>query len=58
MSCSHFFLLVRQETGLDDFRSALEERWEVRVGLEEKEKEAAKAAKQREMESKKEVRLL
>lgn len=48
----------RQETSLDDFRSSLKDKWEVRVGLQEKEKEAAKAAKQREMESKKEVRIV
>lgn len=49
------FWFVPQETSLDDFRSSLKEKWEVRVGLEEKEKEAAKAAKQREMETKKQV---
>ena len=46
--CSH--------QSLDEFRSTLRDRWEVRVGLEEAEKEAAKAAKLKERDSKKEVR--
>ncbi len=45
----------RQETSLDDFSSALKERWEARIRLEQQEKEAAKVAKQKEMEIKKEV---
>eukprot|EP00903_Cladosiphon_okamuranus_P016644 g15350.t1 len=45
---------AEEEASLDDFRSSLKEKWEVRVGLEKKEKEAVKAAKLREMESKKE----
>lgn len=56
--CPVFFCPPPQETSLDDFRSSLKDKWEVRVGLEEEEKEAAKAAKKREMESKKEVRIV
>lgn len=40
---------------LDEFRSTLKLRWDVRVGLQEQEKEEAKAAKQREIDSRKEV---
>lgn len=47
-----------QETSLDDFSSALKERWEARIQLEQLEKEAAKATKQKEMEIKKEVCLM
>lgn len=40
---------------LDEFRSELQERWRARKGEEEREREAAKAARLREMDSKMEV---
>ena len=40
---------------LDEFRSTLKDRWEARLELEAKEREAAKAAKLKELDMKKEV---
>ncbi|CBJ30946.1 hypothetical protein Esi_0226_0020 [Ectocarpus siliculosus] len=45
---------AEEDNDLGEFRSALNERWDMKVEHEEKEKEAAKAAKQKEMDSKKE----
>lgn len=41
---------------LDEFRSTLKKRWDVKAQLAEEEKEAAKAAKLKEMDNKLEVR--
>lgn len=43
------------EEDLDEFRVTLKERWEARLGKEKKEREAAKAVKLKEMDSKKEA---
>ncbi|CAM9149865.1 unnamed protein product [Pylaiella littoralis] len=45
---------AEEDTNLDDFRSSLKQRWEVKLGLEQEVEEAAKAAKQKEMDSRKE----
>lgn len=43
---------------LEEFRRDLQERWEARLGEEEKARKAAKVAKLKEMEIKKEVRFV